>query len=96
MNNSLVRKLQPIAERLQRYNIIIAIILVSLAYGYLIYNSGKAVQVEPSKAAISEKYRRVKRPKIDNTVVQKLNDLQDNNINFQGLINEARSNPFTE
>lgn len=89
-------RIQPILEIIRRYSITIAILIVGGVYGYLIYTSSTLVQNEPSDAQISEKYQAAKRPKIDESIVKKLNELQDNNITFNELVDEARKNPFVE
>lgn len=92
----LLNRIQPVIDIIRRYSITIAVIIIVGVYGYLVYESSSLVQVEPSQTQISEKYQSAKRPKIDQAIVHKLSDLQDNNITFQGLIDEARSNPFAE
>lgn len=92
----LQNKLQPIVEIIRRYGITIAVVIVGGVYGYLIYTSSTLVQTEPSEAQISEKYQSAKRPKIDEAIISKLTELQDNNITFQALVDNARNNPFVE
>ncbi len=89
-------KIQPIFESLQRYSVTIAIVIVGAVYGYLIYTSSTLVQVEPSDAEVTERYQGTKRPKLDPVIAEKISELQDNNISFQALIDDARNNPFTE
>lgn len=93
---NITHRIQPIIEILQRYSITAAIIVVSGIYGYLIYTSSTLVQVEPSDTEIAEKYQGAKRPKIDEAIAKKISELQDNNINFQALLDDARKNPFVE
>lgn len=92
----LLNRIQPVIEIIRRYSITIAILVIGGVYGYLIYTSSKLVQVEPSEVQVSEKYQSAKRPKIDDSIVNKLNELQDNNITFKELLDEARKNPFAE
>lgn len=92
----ILNRLQPIIELVRRYSITIAVVAVGAVYGYLIYTSSNLVQVEPSDAQISEKYQSAKRPKIDESITNKLTELRDNNITFQALIDNARNNPFVE
>lgn len=94
--NKTFSQLQPLIHALQRYSVTAAIIAVGSVYAYLIYTSSNLVQIEPSETEISDKYQSAKRPKIDDAIINKLNDLQDHNITFQGLIDEARNNPFAE
>lgn len=94
--NNLATKLMPILQIAKRYAVIILIVTVGAIYGYLILTAGQLASDVPSSAAISEAYKGTKRPEIDETVVQKLSELQDQNVQFQALLEEARKNPFAE
>ncbi len=95
MDKSL-QSLMPILTVLRRYSVLIAIVIVGAVYAYIIYTSGSLAKVEPSTDQINEKYKTVKRSNIDQVIINKLNDLEDRNPNFQALLDEARANPFTE
>ncbi len=89
-------QLQLILSFFKRYGVIMVFIGFAGIYAYLIVTSSQLSQAEPSDAAVSEKYQGIKRPKMDPAIAQKLSELQDQNVTFQALINDARNNPFEE
>lgn len=80
----------------KRYGVMLVIIGFAGIYGYLIVTSSNLSQVEPSETEVTEQYQGVKRPKMDPAIAKKLNELQDQNVTFKALIDEARNNPFEE
>lgn len=94
--DKVIGKLQPAIGFLRRYIVLLVVAGAGLVYGYLIYTSGQLAQVEPDEKTISEKYQGIKRPKLSDEVKSRLSELEDNNIQFQILIDEARRNPFLE
>lgn len=95
MKNSL-EQLTPAINALKKYLSIIIIILVGGIYAYLVVTAGSIAEKDPTQAETDEAYKKAKRPKIDETVVKKITELQDQNVQFQSLIDEARKNPFAE
>lgn len=95
MKNSL-SKLAPLVSLIRRYALIILIVAVGAVYGYLIVTAGNLASKSPSDAKVQAAYKGTNRPKIDETVVQKLSELEDQNVQFQALLEAARNNPFAE
>lgn len=93
---ALQEKLTPVVSFIKRYGVLMVIIGFGLMYGYLILLSGSLAQSEPSDQQVAENYKAAERPKIDQVIVDKLNELEDQNVKFQALIDEARRNPFSE
>lgn len=93
---ALTEKLMPVVSFVKRYGVLMVIVGFGLIYGYLILLSGSLAQSEPSDQQVTESYKGADRPKIDQVIVDKLNELEDQNVQFQALIDEARRNPFSE
>jgi len=51
---------------------------------------------EPADSAVQEKLQTTKRPKVDQAVLDKIQQLQDQNVQVQSLFDQARNNPFNE
>lgn len=96
MLNKYISRLEPIINRLKPYSLLIFITLVGCVYGYIITTSGKLASVEPSEIKIQESYKVTKSPSLDEVIANKLEELEDRNVNFQAIIDEARKNPFAE
>jgi Na+/H+ antiporter NhaC len=89
-------KFVPFLQHLRKYIVIIFIVAVSGLYAFLIIRTNQLAQSEPDDTAVTEKLQATARPKIDEETAQKLEQLEDQNIQIQSLFNEARSNPFSE
>lgn len=90
------KDLKPVYIKIKKYGFIIFIILIGVVYGLIITTSSQLVAVEPSQNQIDDGYNGVKRPKLDKTITEKISELEDRNIKFRAIIDEARQNPFME
>lgn len=88
--------LEPTILFLKKNQIFIAVLVILTVFGFIFYRIGYFNTLEPSEANIEEKLLTVKRPKIDKSVVEKLEKLENQNIQVQSLFNQARENPFKE
>ncbi len=86
----------PAIEFVKKYYVFISLVVVLTIFGFIFYRIGYFNTLEPSASDIEEKLLTVKRPKIDKAVVEKLENLEDQNIQVQSLFNQARENPFKE
>lgn len=75
---------------------LIFIVFLVAIYGFLTWRIMQLMQTQPSSSDVSAQLQTVGVPKVDPTVVQKMEDLKDNNISVQALFDNARSNPFQE
>lgn len=89
-------KILPILQKVKRYMPIIFIIFLATTYGFLIFRINALSQAEPSDESVTEVLSTVKRPKVSQTDVDKLQQLQDNSVDVQTLFKHARDNPFQE
>lgn len=89
-------KITPALQWLKKYSVFIFVMVVLLVYGYLIFHINTLAGQEPAEDAVAERLKTVQRPKIDEEAVEKIEQLQDQNIQVQTLFQQARDNPFTE
>lgn len=92
----LIEKLKPIMASIKKHRVVIGIILVLSIYGWLVLQINLLNNIEPTEDAVTEKLRTVKRPVINKQIVDKMQQLQDENIEVQTLFKQARENPFQE
>jgi len=90
------RLAKPGLDFLKRYKIMIFSLVVLGACGFLVFRINVLTRAEPDEAAVTEKLQGAPRPKIDQSAVQKLQDLEDQNVQVQTLFQQARDNPFSE
>lgn len=89
-------KIIPALQGLKRYIVFIFIITVLMVYGYLVFHINTLATQEPDESAITERLKTVQRPKIDQDALNKIQQLQDQNVQVQTLFQQARDNPFAE
>lgn len=93
----------PIKETLAHYvnNVrknaaLIALVFVVAVYGFLGYQIFTLFQAQPNESQVSSQLQTVGIPKVDPTVISKINQLEDNSVSVQSLFDQARQNPFNE
>lgn len=89
-------KLGPALQGLKRYIAFAFILVVLIVYGYLVFYINTLAAKEPDEDAVTERLKTVQRPRIDEESLQKILQLEGQNIQVQTLFQEARDNPFTE
>lgn len=89
-------KLQPTLRFIKRYVSLFFVVTMLAVFGFLVFRINQFSSLEPSEDAIAEKLQSVQRPKLDQAIVDKIQQLQDQNIEVQSLFDQARSNPFSE
>jgi hypothetical protein len=72
------------------------IIFLAIIYGFLVFRILQLTQAEPDQAAVTAELKTIGVPKIDEEVVRKMEQLEDNSVSVHTLFDEARSNPFEE
>ena len=89
-------KLGPSLQGMKRYITFGFVLIVLIIYGYLVFHINTLAAKEPDEDAVTERLKTVQRPRIDDESLQKILQLEGQNIQVQTLFNEARENPFTE
>lgn len=92
----LLAKLKPALGFLKHYAIFIYMIILLGIFGFLVFRINQYSRTEPSEEAVQEKLQTVNRPKVDKAVLDKIQLLQDQNVQVHSLFDEARQNPFNE
>lgn len=97
MNTSIItNKLQPIIEYAKRYRVILFALFLLGMYGFLIYQISVLSQSEPDPTTVSESLSTVKRLQIDQESIDKVLELEEQNVEVKTLFQQARENPFNE
>ncbi len=92
----LPEKLSPVVAFLKRYAVFISIIVVLGIAAFFVIRINQYSRIEPSDQAVEDKLQTVQRPKVDQSVLNKIQQLQDQNVQVQTLFDQARNNPFNE
>ncbi len=89
-------KIIAFGQKLRRYAVVLFVVVLVGMYSFLVFQVNSLADTEPTDEQVSEKLQTVKRPKIDQTAVDRLNQLQGQNVEVQSLFKQARENPFAE
>jgi len=93
---TILAKLSFFAVKVRRYAVVIFIVVMVGIYSFLVFRINMLNRIEPSSDDVAAKLQTLKRPKIDKSVVTKIQQLQDNSVEVQTLFKQARDNPFQE
>ena len=90
------KKLQAFSQTLQKYLGLVFVVTMLGLYSFLVFRINSLTTAEPSDDAITEKLNTVQRPKVDEDIVSKVQNLEDNSVEVKALFQDARDNPFSE
>lgn len=90
----IINKLQPVKIFIVRYAVIIFIISAAAIFGFMTLQISRYSNAEPTSDQIEEKKNSLKQVKLNDEAVQKIQELEDKNINIESLFNNGRDNPF--
>lgn len=74
----------------------IFIIVVLCLNAFLIFEINRLTSKEPSDTQIIQQQQIIKRPKIDQDTINKIEQLKGQNVRVQSLFKSARDNPFQD
>lgn len=89
-------KLTPVLLKFKKYLVFIFIITVLIIYVALVLFINTLASQQPNDDAVAEQLNTVTRPRINEDTLDKIKQLEDQNIQVQTLFQDARENPFTE
>lgn len=89
-------KLKSTGKRLTKYAGFIAVLLVLGAYGFIVYRIGTLTSHEPEDDVVAERLKNLKKPSIDQATIDKIEQLEDSNVQVKSLFDQARDNPFQD
>lgn len=93
---NLPNKLLPLLGAVRRYLVMIFIVFFVGLYSFLVLRINTLASSEPSEDQVTEKLQTVKRPRIDQNAVDKMQQLEAQNIEVKTLFEQARKDPFNE
>lgn len=94
--NKILGKIKPWINKFLKYKLFIFFVVIFLIYSFLVFRINMLNNKEPSDSDVSTKLQTVSRPKIDQTIIDKIQQLQDNSVQVKALFKSARDNPFQE
>lgn len=94
--DALLQKIRPVLALLQRNAAFIFILLFLGIYIYLVNHIGSLITNEPTQAQVDSELKPISKLRIDQDAVNRMTELEAQNIEVKSLFEQARQNPFTE
>lgn len=95
-STSLQKQLRQLLHFINTSRSLIFFVILTSLYGYIVWRINILSNAPPSQTDIDIAQQSVPRPKISDSTIDKLTNLQDNSVRVKALFNEARQNPFQE
>ncbi len=92
----IINKLKILLKRMVGYAGFIAVILVLASYGFIVFRIRTLANHEPDSEVVSERLKNLKKPSIDQATIDKIQQLQETNVQVKALFDQARDNPFQD
>jgi len=92
----LLIKLNPVLHILKRYAVFITFMAFALVYTVLIIRINQFAASAPADSQVQDKLGTIQHPRIDQPTLDKIQQLQAQNIQVKSLFDQARNNPFSE
>ncbi len=84
------------ASILKKYSVIIFIVVSMSALGFMIFRINALSNREPSDSMVNEKSNQNQNFNIDDSVVKKIEELKETNVDVKAIFEQTRDNPFQE
>ena len=92
----ILAKLKPAVAFAKKYLNFIILLLFLLLYTVMVLRIDSLSGAAPTDTQVTAKEQTIAQPKIDKATLNKIENLQNQNIQVQALFNQARNNPFSE
>lgn len=92
--DTIITKLLPVKDFVVRYAVLLFIVFVVMIFGVLTLSISHFSNLEPTDAQVDEKVKTITNIKLNDSAIEKIEDLVDKNISIESLFNNGRSNPF--
>lgn len=89
-------KIAPLVEAFRRYHVFLFIVTFLGIYTFLVIRISSLTQTEPVLGADTSESDTIKRLQVDQETIDKIQELEEQNIEVQSLFKQARNNPFSE
>ena len=87
-------KLVPIKTFIVRYAVVIFVVSVVGIFMYMTLSISRYANLEPSSSQEEERKASMTTVRLDESSINKIKQLEDQNISIETLFNNGRANPF--
>ncbi len=93
---SIKEQLVPLGRFLNAYKKFMFVLGILVVIIFLVFRINQFSSAEPTQAQLDEKLQNNTSLKLDQTVLNRIQQLQDQNVEVQSLFDKSRNNPFNE
>ncbi|MDZ7744633.1 MAG: hypothetical protein U5K77_02625 [Candidatus Saccharibacteria bacterium] len=93
--STILNKLTPVIDIFKRYHMFLFIICFLGIYTFLVMQINTLVHSDPPAQTATEA-ESIKRLQVDEDAIERILELEEQNIEIQTLFEQARENPFNE
>ncbi len=92
----IITKFKSFGRLIVKYSGFIVILLALCAYGFIVYRIGALTNKEPNEDEVASQLDTLKKPTVDQNTINKIQQLEDSNVQVKTLFDQARDNPFQD
>ncbi len=92
----LTSKLSPVVDKVRSYSGFMLVMITLGLFGFIVLQIRSYATIQPTQAQVDQKLQDLKRTRIDQDAIEKIEELESNNVDVKALFDEARDNPFQE
>lgn len=93
---SSLAKITPILNKIKEYSSFAFVLIALAVFAFLVLRIRTLVTAEPSQSAIDERLLVSQPVRIDPEAIERVEKLEESNIEVKALFKQARDNPFEE
>lgn len=94
--STIFKKITPVLEAISKHKATIFILFFLAIYIFLVYRINELINREPDPVTLSSQLQTIQRLRIDQASIDRLLELEEQNIEVKALFEQARDNPFNE
>lgn len=90
----ILHQLNSVKDFITRYAVLLFVFSVVGIFAFMTLNIAKYANLEPTSSQEDERLSTLKTVRLDEKSIEKIQSLQDQNINIESLFDNGRDNPF--
>lgn len=94
--NLLIRISSNVYDIVKKYGLLIVILISLGIFGFLVLKIRTLADREPSSDLILEKSGQAPSTKVDESIAERVRQLQETNVEVRAIFEQSRNNPFQE
>lgn len=85
-----------VVRSVRKFVAVLVFLLFMAIYGYTVIQINSLSNPDVDQSAVTSEIKALPTPRMDEAAAQKLESLEDNNVNVQSLFDKSRTDPFSD